>query len=165
MARSTGKPGTNPLDSRDPDRKEKVPSIDDLMRRPQIPDGLRIFPPPVTPENPFGPVPILPRSPPVPTWPYGPPYLGERPAPIPSFGAPYYAFPSPQTSAAAGGLPGMIQRLGALGPSNQQDPPAGGLVGLIQEYLRNHRARNEQRGLVYAAPVAMIDRHAHPSSE
>jgi hypothetical protein len=59
------------------------------------------------------------------------------------FGVPSNEFVSPLNSIGAGGLPGMMQRSGAVVPLDQQDQPAGGLVGLIQEYLRNHRERND----------------------
>lgn len=79
MARSTGERKGRPLDSRIPGL-EKVPTLDELMRRLEIPEWLKPIPPPVMPEkDPFDPVPIIP--PPAPTWPYGPPHLG---APMPA---------------------------------------------------------------------------------
>lgn len=128
-----------------PDRL-KVPTLDELMRRPRIPDGLKIFPPPAAPgKNPLGPVPIIPRSPPAPTLPlpYGPPYLAVAPTQGALFGASSSEFVSPRNSAAAGGLVGMMERAGVIGPSAPDTPPAGGLVALLQEYLHNNRVRGD----------------------
>jgi hypothetical protein len=126
-----------------PDLKGKIPTLEDLMQRPQIPDRWKIFPPPAAPgKEPFGPVPIMPRSPPPPTWPYGPPYLGAAPTQAPLFGASSSEFVSPQNSTATGGLLGMMARAGVIDPSNADTPPAGGLVALLQDYLRSDRERD-----------------------
>lgn len=144
MARSIGWPEADPLDSGVPDPEEKVPTLDELMRRPQIPKWWEFLPPPAPPgKDPFGPVPIIPRSPPAPTWPYGPPYLGWAPTPAPLFGVSFNEFAAPQNSIAAGGLPGMMERSGAIEPSASYAPPAGGLVELLQEYLRSNRERSD----------------------
>lgn len=126
-----------------PDRV-KVPTLEDLMRRPQIPDGLKILPPPAAPgKGPFGPIPIIPRSLPAPTWPYGPPHLGGAPTPGALFGVPSSEFVSPRNSIAAGGLVGLMEQASVIEPSAPDAPPAGGLVALLQEYLRNNRERSE----------------------
>lgn len=123
-----------------PDRLE-VPTPEELMQRPQIPEGWKIFRPPATPGDPFGPVPIIPRSPPAPTWPYGPPHLRGAPTQGALFGV--SSNESAVTQEKPGGLLGMMQRSGTIGPSDRRDPPVGGLVELLQEYLRNHPERND----------------------
>lgn len=140
MTRATRKPDANLLDTVIPKLKGKAPTLDELMRRPEIPDYWKLLPPPTSPGNPFGPVPIIPRSPPGPTWPHGPPYLGEAPRRAPVIGEASYEYVSPQDTE---GLMGMIRRAGIVVPPDRQGPTAGGLVELLQAYLGGHRGRAE----------------------
>jgi hypothetical protein len=59
------------------------------------------------------------------------------------FGAISSEFVSPRNSTVAGGLLGMMQRSGAIGPSDRPDAPTSGLAGLLQEYLRNGREHGD----------------------
>lgn len=141
MARSIGKPELTEVESKVSDPKEQVPKLDDLMRRQEIPDYLKILPPPKLPGDPFGPVPTMPRLPLEPTWPYGPPYLGGPPLRGPVLGPSMDDF-SPQNSPAPAGLLGMMERSGVIDPSILQGPSAGGLFALLQEYLLSDRQRS-----------------------
>lgn len=121
MARYYGK--SDPSRSAPASLDRKVPTIEELMRPPQLPPWVVPFPSPSSNPDPFGPVPILPLSP----IEVDPPWLGRELA-----------------SRTAGGLLGMMQRSGVIDPSDQQAPPAGGLVELLHEYLRNRRERSDQ---------------------
>lgn len=138
-------PGTS---DRVPDLKRMTPTLEDLMRPPQNDrwwqnlDGLKMFPQPATPGNPFGPVPTIPApiqgDPPSrqPESMFEPPYIIRTPAPRPpATGSVFDAGGSP------GGLLGAMLRSGTLDSSDRQHPPARGLVGLLQEILRSDRAR------------------------
>src|SRR5437762_10913241 len=119
MARSIGRSESNLLDSRIPNPKEKVPTIDELMGRPPPPKDWREFLPPPVPRSPdpFGPVPIIPAPIEVdPPWMFGPSHITRAPPQAPSFGwssaqvvpppVPFLSSASPQQ--ASGGLPGMM---------------------------------------------------------
>ena len=87
MPRSIGEFDSNPKLR---DLKARIPTIDELMRRPQPPPWWEFLPPPAQPnDNPFGPVPIIPplSPPPIevdppsrpPEWSFGPPYISSAP--------------------------------------------------------------------------------------
>jgi hypothetical protein len=127
MARTTGKP--NPFDPTIPSVKEKVPTkvptIDELMRRPpELAPWLRPLPPPTRPDDPFGPVPIIPPPPRPPEWPFGPPFLGKAPTQVPSVGPSDAQFVPPDN---AGGLAERIAALkgGLLTPARNPLPLDG----------------------------------------
>lgn len=113
------------------DLKVRIPTMDELMRRPQPRPWWEFLPPPAQPsDNPFSPVPIIPAPPAAPIevdppsrppeWLFGPPHISSTPR-----------------LERAGGILGMMVEAGLIDPSNPDRPPPGGLLGLIQEYMRN----------------------------
>jgi hypothetical protein len=154
MTRSTGKPNSNSLDPAIPDlKKQKVPTIDELMRPPPWWQFLPAPAPSKNNSSPFGPAPTMSPLPPPPLevdrpsrppeWLFGPPYISNEPPArnsVPSSVSSAEALPVPSVAAPAqekrGGLLDMMADAGLIDPSNPTASPAGGLAGLIQDYLR-----------------------------
>src|SRR5215218_5852175 len=140
MSRSIGEIDSN---RKKRDLKVKIPTIEELLRRPEVPPWWQFLPPPAPSKNdgPFGPVPIVPPLPPPPIevdppsrppeWMFGPPYLSRIPMEEPSPGL---------AQGKPGGLLGIMAQAGLIDPSSPDQPPPGGMLGLIQEYLRNNKS-------------------------
>jgi hypothetical protein len=150
MSRFIDEPDSNPKIR---DLKVRIPTIDELMRRPQPPPWWQFLPPPAPSKNsdPFGPVPIVPPLPPPPIkvdppsrppeWMFGPPYLSRFPTQVPSFGPAYASVIAASPQEKSGGLLRIMTQAGLIDPSNPDGVPSGGLLGLIQEHLRNNGDR------------------------
>ena len=149
MARSTTAPYSSRLAPAP--ANPKVPTIEELMRQPQLPPWVQPLPIPPLQPDPFGPLPIVP-APPIevdppsrpPEYMFGPPYISRTPMPAPfAAGASPILYLPLAAQNASGGLPGLMQRSGIIDPSVQDATPAGGLVELLQKYLSNSRDRGD----------------------